>query len=78
MCALGILWLYPFAAILLGAASVSTPASSHILAKYSPKHLAPIIFSIKQTGVPVGSLIAGYWSQHCLVPVFILEPLISL
>ena len=59
VCALGILWLYPVAAILLGAASVSTPASSHILAKYSPKHLAPIIFSIKQTGVPVGSLIAG-------------------
>ncbi len=55
----GILWLYPLAAILLGAASVSTPASSHILARYCPAALAPLVFSIKQTGVPVGSLIAG-------------------
>ena len=66
VCALGILWLYPIAAMLLGAASVSTPASSHILAKYSPKHLAPVIFSIKQTGVPVGSLIAGI-----LIPILL-------
>jgi len=66
VCATGILWLYPIAAILLGAASVSTPASSHILAKYSPKRLAPVIFSIKQTGVPVGSLIAGI-----LIPVLL-------
>ncbi|MDC0398868.1 MAG: MFS transporter [Alphaproteobacteria bacterium] len=64
--ATGILWLYPIAAILLGAASVSTPASSHILAKYCPPRLAPIIFSIKQTGVPVGSLIAGI-----LIPVLL-------
>jgi MFS family permease len=64
--ATGVLWLYPVAAILLGAASVSTPASSHILAKYCPPRLAPIIFSIKQTGVPVGSLIAGI-----LVPILL-------
>jgi MFS family permease len=64
--ATGVLWLYPIAAILLGAASVSTPASSHILAKYCPPRLAPIIFSIKQTGVPVGSLIAGI-----LIPVLL-------
>jgi MFS family permease len=55
----GILWLYPLAAILLGAASVSTPASSHILARFCPPRLAPLIFSIKQTGVPVGALIGG-------------------
>ena len=64
--ATGVLWLYPVAAILLGAASVSTPASSHILAKYCPPRLAPIIFSIKQTGVPVGSLIAGV-----LIPILL-------
>ncbi len=57
--ATGSLWLYPLGAILLGAASVSTPASSHILARFCPPRLAPLVFSIKQTGVPVGSLIAG-------------------
>ena len=55
----GTLWLYPIGAILLGAASVSTPASSHILARVCPARLAPLVFSIKQTGVPVGSLIGG-------------------
>jgi MFS family permease len=57
--ATGMLWLYPVAAILLGAASVSTPASSHILARFCPPRLAPLIFSVKQTGVPVGALIGG-------------------
>ncbi|MGY8958062.1 MAG: MFS transporter, partial [Alphaproteobacteria bacterium] len=55
----GVLWLYPIGAVLLGAGAVSTPASSHILARFCPRHLAPIIFSVKQTGVPVGSLIGG-------------------
>ena len=55
----GILWLYPLGAILLGMAAVSTPASSHILARVCPPRMAPVIFSIKQTGVPVGSLIGG-------------------
>ena len=53
------LWLYPLGAILLGAGAVSTPASSHILARYCPRRMAPLVFSIKQTGVPVGSLIGG-------------------
>ncbi len=55
----GVLWLYPLGAVLLGAGAVSTPASSHVLARHCPRHLAPIIFSVKQTGVPVGSLIGG-------------------
>lgn len=62
----GWLWLYPLAAILLGASAVSTPASSHILAKVCPPHLAPLVFSVKQTGVPVGSLIGGF-----LIPVLL-------
>lgn len=62
----GQLWLFPIAAILLGASSVSTPASSHILHKVCPERLAPLIFSIKQTGVPVGSLIGGL-----LIPFFL-------
>jgi MFS family permease len=55
----GVLWLYPIGAVLLGAGAVSTPASSHILARFCPRHLAPVVFSVKQTGVPVGSLIGG-------------------
>ena len=56
----GLIWIYPLAAILLGMAAVSTPASSHILARVCPPRLAPVVFSIKQTGVPVGSLIGGF------------------
>jgi len=55
----GVLWMYPLGAVLLGAGAISTPASSHILARHCPRRLAPIIFSVKQTGVPVGSLIGG-------------------
>ncbi len=68
--ATGLLWLYPLGAILLGAASVSTPASSHILARFCPPRLAPLVFSIKQTGVPVGSLIAGLLIPALLGLVF--------
>ena len=55
----GWLWLYPLSAVLLGLSAVSTPASSAILAKVCPPRLAPLVFSVKQTGVPVGSLIGG-------------------
>ena len=48
------------AAILISAGSTSaTPASSEILARYAPSRIAPLIFSIKQTGVPAGIAIAG-------------------
>ena len=47
-------------AILISAGSTSaTPASSEILARYAPTKMAPLIFSIKQTGVPAGIAIAG-------------------
>ena len=55
----GQLWLFPLGAVLMGAAAVSTPASSHILARVCPPKLAPLVFSVKQTGVPVGALIGG-------------------
>ena len=42
-----------------GAAAMSTPASSHLLGRYSPPRQAPLVFSIKQTAVPAGLLIAG-------------------
>lgn len=36
-----------------------TPASSHLLAISTPAHRAGLVFSIKQTGVPVGGMLAG-------------------
>lgn len=42
-----------------GGAAVSTPASSHLLGRVSPPKQAPLVFSIKQTAVPVGLLIGG-------------------
>ncbi|MBM3622629.1 MAG: MFS transporter [Alphaproteobacteria bacterium] len=39
--------------------AVSTPSSSHLLGRFSPPHLAPLIFSLKQTGVPAGLMLAG-------------------
>ncbi len=36
-----------------------TPASSHVLAKSTPAHLTGLIFSLKQTGVPLGGALAG-------------------
>ena len=39
--------------------TVATPASSQILATYAPARWAPLIFSIKQTGVPAGVAISG-------------------
>ncbi|MFO1161385.1 MAG: MFS transporter [Reyranellaceae bacterium] len=36
-----------------------TPASSHILVRVTPPRLLNLVFSIKQTGVPLGGAIAG-------------------
>jgi len=59
-------WALILSALLIGTgAAVSTPSSSEILARYSPPRQAPLIFSIKQTGVPIGGVLAGL-----LVPAF--------
>ena len=56
----GSVLIFALGAMTIGLGSaVSTPASSHLLARYSPPKYAPLIFSIKQTGVPVGGLMAG-------------------
>ena len=56
----GSLLVFALGAAFIGLASAaSTPASSHLLARYSPPKYAPLIFSVKQTGVPVGGLMAG-------------------
>ncbi len=58
--AAGNIAMFVVAAILLGSgAGPSTPASSHILARFAPPRIAPLVFSIKQTGVPVGGIMAG-------------------
>ena len=63
----GQLWAFVLGAMAIGiGSSVSTPASSHLLARYSPPKYAPLIFSVKQTGVPVGGLMAGI-----LVPILL-------
>jgi MFS family permease len=66
----GNLWVFAAAAAVMGTgASFSTPASSHLLARHSPPRYAPLIFSIKQTGVPVGGLMAGTMVPILLVLV---------
>lgn len=62
----GVFWLILPAAMLMGIGmGPSTPASSQILARYAKPHQAPLVFSIKQTGVPVGGFLAG----AVLVPI---------
>ena len=47
-------------AILCGCGgAISTPASSHLLGRCSPPRHLPLVFSIKQTAVPVGMLLCG-------------------
>lgn len=67
LCALGLLlcavpWLPAMAlgAVLIGLGyGPITPASSHLLARTTPPHQMSFVFSIKQTGVPLGSMLAG-------------------
>ncbi len=42
-----------------GGGAVSTPASSHLLARCASPRYLPLVFSIKQTAVPAGLLLAG-------------------
>lgn len=56
----GLILLFIVSAVIGGGgAAVSTPASSHLLGRYSPPRLAPLVFSVKQTAVPAGLLVAG-------------------
>jgi MFS family permease len=56
----GTLLLFAAMAVLVGPGpGVATPASSQVLARCCPPKQAPFYFSIKQTGVPAGGLLAG-------------------
>ncbi len=59
--ATGNLALVALGSALIGAGlGPATPASSHILSRTTPRHLQPLVFSVKQTGVPVGGAMAGF------------------
>lgn len=59
--ATGSLVLVSLGSAFIGAAlGPSTPASSHILARVTPLHLQPLIFSIRQSGVTLGGVLAGF------------------
>ncbi|MFN4088726.1 MAG: MFS transporter [Alphaproteobacteria bacterium] len=55
------------AAVVVGMGTViSTPASSEILIRYAPPKHAPLVFSIKQAGVPAGTMLAGLVGPLCV------------
>ncbi len=68
LCAEGHLALLALGGLVIGIGNgPSTPAGSHVLARYAKGRNAPMLFSIKQTGVPLGGMMAG-----TLLPVFVL------
>lgn len=69
MSAGGTLTLLVLSAIVLGiGVGPATPASSHILARHTPAHLRSLVFSIKQTAVPIGGALAG-----AIVPILVVQ-----
>lgn len=74
ICAVGVLagsgahWLLlALSALICGLGyGPTTPASSHILSRHTPPRFLSLVFSIKQTGVPLGGLVTGL-----LVPFFL-------
>ena len=60
LAALGTPLALALSALICGAGgAVSTPASSHLLSRVSSPRYLPLVFSIKQTAVPAGLLLAG-------------------
>ena len=74
ICAVGVLagsgtywFLLALSALVCGLGyGPTTPASSHILSRHTPPRFLSLVFSIKQTGVPLGGLVTGL-----LVPLFL-------
>lgn len=54
-------WLaFALSAVVLGLGyGPTTPASSHLLNRHTPHRVRSLVFSVKQTGVPLGGLLAG-------------------
>ena len=60
--------LFALSGLAIGAGSAEvTPAGSHMLTRYCPPRYAPLFFSIKQTGVPIGGMLAGFMVPFLVV-----------
>ena len=60
LCAIPSLWTQAVGALVVGIGyGPITPASSHLLARTTPAARMSLVFSIKQTGVPLGGALAG-------------------
>jgi MFS family permease len=60
LCTLPLPGALPVGVVLIGLGyGPITPASSHLLARTTPAHRVAIVFSLKQTGVPLGGMLAG-------------------
>src|SRR3546814_5949068 len=56
----GTIALIAFSAFVIGTGYGATaPASSYILARRTPPQVANLVFAIRQTGVPLGGVMAG-------------------
>jgi MFS family permease len=60
LCAVNSVTVIALGALLIGIGyGPVTPASSHLLARTTPAHRLSLVFSVKQTGVPLGGALAG-------------------
>lgn len=60
LCAVPDFWAMGAGALLVGIGyGPITPASSHLLSRTTPAHRMSLVFSVKQTGVPLGAGLAG-------------------
>lgn len=60
LCAVHSVPVIAFGAVLIGMGyGPVTPASSHLLARTTPVQSMSLVFSLKQTGVPLGGVLAG-------------------
>lgn len=60
LAATGVLPAMALGSLVMGSGiGLTTPAASHLLARFTPAHRRNLIFSIKQTGVPLGGILAG-------------------
>jgi predicted MFS family arabinose efflux permease len=58
--AMGRLGLAVLGSLLIGAAyGLTNPAASHLLFRFAPRHRQNLIFALKQTGVPLGGVLAA-------------------
>lgn len=53
-----------------------TPASSHVLIRVTPAHLRAVVFSLKQTGVPIGGALTGALAPFLLLRIGLVETIL--